>query len=209
MSRQHAAGDEAPPDVIYIIRHGEKPPDPPGHGKHQPVPCGVDFEGGQTEHGLVPRGWQRSGALAALFGPASGEPPAGLRTPGTLLSPSHGEPASTATHRTYQTIGGLADRLGLTIGTPFEEGHEPHLAKNVLNACSGVVLICWDHAHIPALAAAFPVVAGTDIPRQWPGDRFDVIWAFTRQPGTSLPRYAFSQVPQQLLAGDTDTVIPS
>jgi hypothetical protein len=39
----------------------------------------------------------------------------------------------------------------------------------------------------------------------WPGDRFDVIWTFTldRDGG----RYVFGQVPQQLLGGDTDTVI--
>lgn len=39
----------------------------------------------------------------------------------------------------------------------------------------------------------------------WPGDRFDVIWTFTVDPAAG--RYGFGQVPQQLLVGDTDTVI--
>jgi hypothetical protein len=210
MSGQSAAGGGAPPEVVYIIRHGEKPAEPPGgHGNHQPdpgPPHGIDFHGRKDEHSLLPRGWQRSGALAALFSPASSAR-AGLRTPGTLLAPSYGDVSRTSGHRTWQTIQGLADLLGLAISTPYEVGHEPRLADSVLNACSGVVLICWEHHHIPALAAAFPAAPGTDIPGKWPGHRFDVIWALTLQPGSAQPRYAFSQAPQQLLPGDTDAII--
>jgi hypothetical protein len=208
MSRQSASGDDGPPEVIYIIRHGEKPAEPDGHGKHQPdlgPPHGIDFHGRKDEHSLLPRGWQRSGALAALFGPAS--PREGLRTPGTLLAPSYGDPARTAGHRSYQTIQGLADLLELEIGSPHEVGHESRLAASVLSTYSGVVLICWEHDHIPVLAAAFPAAPGTDIPGKWPGHRFDVIWALTRQPGPAPPAYAFSQVPQRLLPGDAGTVI--
>ena len=212
MSRQPAAGGDGPPEVIYIIRHGEKPYDvPAGHGKHQDPdpPHGVDFEGRKDEHSLLPRGWQRSGALAALFHPSSGSSRTRLRAPGTLLAPSYSDLASTIAHRTCQTIQGLADHLGLPIHTPFEVGHEPQLAASLLNTGSGVVLICWEHHHIPTITAAFPAVPGTDIPAKWPGDRFDVIWALTRPPGSAPPRYAFSQIPQQLLPGDTDSVIPA
>ena len=201
MSRQSAAGDGGPPEVIYIIRHGEKPDPGPPHG--------IDFHGRKDEHSLLPRGWQRSGALAALFGPASVASRAGLRTPGTLLAPSYGDPARTTGHRTCQTIQGLADLLELAIDTPYEVGHESRLAASVLNACSGVVLICWEHDHIPPLAAAFPAAPGTGIPGRWPGHRFDIIWALTLEPGPPSPRYAFCQVPQQLLPGDADSVIPA
>ncbi len=68
-----------------------------------------------------------------------------------------------------------------------------------------MVLICWEHQHIPALAQAIAVLDATTIPSAWPGDRFDVIWTFTVDPATG--RYGFGQVPQQLLVGDTDTVI--
>jgi hypothetical protein len=50
-------------------------------------------------------------------------------------------------------------------------------------------------------------VSGTQIPAAWPGDRFDVLWSFTLQPGASPAEYVFSQIPQQLLAGDAATII--
>ena len=84
----------APPSIIYIIRHGEKPADPPATAPGQAPPAlappfGVDFQGNQNPHSLLPRGWQRSGALTVLFDPA-GPLRAGLQTPATLLSPSYG-----------------------------------------------------------------------------------------------------------------------
>jgi hypothetical protein len=214
MTQQPIGGGNAPPDVIYIIRHGEKPADPPLTGPLQPPPApvapfGVDQQGNQDEHSLLPRGWQRSGALAVLFDPAVGALQAGLQTPAALLSPSYGDPGTTASHRTYQTIQGLSDRLGLPIVSAFAEGQEAQLAAGVLSGYSGVVLICWEHDHIPALAASLPAIPGTAIPQPWPGDRFDVIWTFTLVPGAASAQYAFGQVPQQLLSGDTDTVIPA
>jgi len=83
-------GMNVSPEVIYIIQHAEKPLRPPSSG--------VDFEGGQNEHSLLPRGWQRSGALAALFHPDFGPMRAGLRAP-TVLVPSWGHPGKTAAHR--------------------------------------------------------------------------------------------------------------
>jgi hypothetical protein len=206
------SGDQPPPQVIYVIRHGEKPPDPPSdaiHPKSPPgPPFGVDFEGNQDRHSLIPRGWQRSGALAVLFDPTLGATQAGLHPPGALYSPSYGGPRKTMEHRTYQTIQGLAERLGLEINSPFQEGQESDLASSVLRNNSGVVLICWEHGHIPALANAFPLVRNTVIPSRWPGDRFDVIWTFAVAPGAQSTQYVFSQIPQQLLSGDTDTMIP-
>ena len=74
---------------------------------------------------------------------------------------------------------------------------------------SGVVLICWEHSHIPVIASSLPVVSGTAVPRKWPGDRYDVIWSFTLVPGPGPVRYTFDQIPQRLLAGDAGTVIPA
>ena len=202
----------APPGIIYIIRHGEKPADPPAVVPGQPPPApvapfGVDDQGIQNPHSLLPRGWQRSGALAALFDPAAEVLQAGLQAPAVLLSPSYGDPVRTAAHRTYQTIQGLSNRLGVQIASPFAENNEPELAASVLSGYSGVVLICWEHHRIPALASSLPAMPGTVIPQTWPDDRFDVIWAFTLAPGAASAQYAFGQVPQQLLSGDSDTVI--
>ncbi len=214
MNQQPAGGATAPPEVIYIIRHGEKPADPvlagPGQSPPAPVaPFGVNDQGIQDPNSLLPRGWQRSGALAVLVNPALGTLQAGLQTPAALLSPSYGNPGKTAAHRTYQTIQGLSDRLGLQIVSAFAEGQEPQLAASVVNGYSGVVLICWEHDHIPALASSLPATPGTAIPQKWPGDRFDVIWTVTLVPAAAEVQYAFGQAPQQLLSGDTDTVIPA
>jgi hypothetical protein len=211
MSQPPAGGTTPPPATIYVIRHGEKPADPPPPAPGPPPPppgppFGIDSQGVQDAHSLLPTGWQRSGALTALFDPATGALQAGLQTPATLLSPSYG-PDKTAEHRTYQTIQGLSGRLGIAIVSAFAEGQEPQLAASVVSENSGVVLICWEHDHIPSLASSLPTVAGTAIPEQWPGDRFDVIWVFTLVPGTTPPLYSFTQIPQQLLSGDTDTVI--
>jgi hypothetical protein len=196
---------DAPPDTIYIIRHGEKPDDP-APKRSEPPRRGVDFHGNQNEHSLLPRGWQRSGALAALFDPSQGPLRPGLQVPRRLISPSYGDKTKTAQHRTHQTISGISDRLGIVIAADFAKGEEPELAAALAKSGPGAVLICWDHAHIPALATALPLVHGTVIPKTWPADRFDVIWAFTLGP---RDKYAFAQVPQLLLSGDTDKIIPA
>jgi hypothetical protein len=180
------------PENIYNIRHAEKPGEQPG-----PHTC-VDYHGRENEHSLLPRGWQRSGALVTLFDPARG----GLRTPTVLLSPSHDKNAA---HRTYQTLQGLSERFGVPIASPFAEGEEDRLAASLLREHAGVVLVCWDHSHLPALAAALPAGNRKAIPRKWPEDRYDVTWTFTLDPATG--HYTFGQVPQRLLSGDADTVI--
>ena len=194
-------GMDGPPEVIYIIRHAEKPLKPPLWG--------VDYDGGQNEHSLLPRGWQRSGALAALFHPDVGPVRAGLRIPTALVSPSWGHPGKTAAHRSYQTIQGLSEHLGLPITSQFAQGQERELADSLVRGHSGVVLICWEHKHIPVIASSLPVVSGTAIPQNWPDDRYDVIWSFTLVPEPGPARYAFGQIPQLLLAGDSQTVIPA
>jgi hypothetical protein len=143
-----------------------------------------------------------------MFDPRREAPQPGLQTPGALFSPSYGDPRKTTAHRTYQTIQGLAERLGLQINSPFPEGQESDLASSILRDNSGVVLICWEHSHIPTLAKRFPLVPNTVIPSPWPGHRFDVIWTFAAASGAKSAQYVFSQIPQELLSGDADTVIP-
>jgi hypothetical protein len=189
------------PEVIYIMRHAEKPLKPPLSG--------VDYAGSQNEHSLLPRGWQRSGAIAALFHPEFGPLRDGLRTPTMLVAPSWGHPGKTAAHRSYQTIQGLGEHLGEPIMAEFAQGQEKQLADSLIRDHSGVVLVCWEHKHIPLIAAALPLVSDTVIPRKWPRERYDVIWVLTRVPEPGPVRYAFSQIPQQLLAGDAATVIPA
>jgi hypothetical protein len=134
---------------------------------------------------------------------------AGLRTPTVLVAPSWGHPGKTAAHRSYQTIQGLSEQLELPITCRFAQGQEQQLADSLVHGGPGVVLVCWEHKHIPVIASSLPVVDGTAIPRKWPGDRYDVVWSFTLVPGPAPARYAFGQIPQLLLAGDAATVIPA
>jgi hypothetical protein len=196
-----------PPEQIYVIRHGEKPANPPTATATPSPPFGIDINGNQSIHSLLPRGWQRSGALTVLFSPALGVLQAGLLTPTTLFSPDYGKPDKTQGHRTYETIQGLSGRLNIPIDSLFAEGQESALADALVTGYTGVVLVCWEHRHIPAIAAALPTVSDTQIPAAWPGDRFDLIWSFTLQTGTPTPAYQFTQIPQQLLAGDAPTIV--
>jgi broad specificity phosphatase PhoE len=176
---------------IFIIRHGEKPPD------DKP---GVDGDKNPNPHSLIPIGWARANALPTLFtGPIAWFP-----TPTELIAPDYGSPDRDAIERTHETITPLASLLGLQPETPFKEKHEAALGAQVAAATSGMTLICWEHKAIHVIANAIPTPAGTLIPQSWPGDRFDVVWVFEAD---GAGTYAFSQVPQLLLPGDTDTII--
>jgi hypothetical protein len=198
-SIDRAAGQPAQlPQQIYVVRHGEKPPEPAG------PPFGVDVDGNRNRNSLSPRGWQRSGALTVLFSsPIASK--VGLRTPAALYATAYGDAAVTKTHRPYQTILGLSRRLAIPIQSPDFLGQEGPFADAVLSSGAEVVLVCYEHVRIPALVAGFPTVDRGAIPSVWPDDRFDVIWTLTLDPVAG--RYVFGQVPQQLLDGDAGTVI--
>ena len=72
-------------------------------------------------------------------------------------------------------------------------------------ASDGVVLIAWHHEKIPAIANL--ILQNQSAPQKWPGDRFDVVWIFTRA-AANAP-WTFSQAPQLLLSGDSPNVIES
>jgi hypothetical protein len=129
----------------------------------------------------------------------------GLRTPTALYATGSKDAAVTRAHRSYETLSGLSQLLGLPIQSPDPLGQEAAFAEAVLSSGAEVVLICYEHNRIPALVRGIPRVDGSAIPAVWPGDRFDVIWTFTLDRDGA--RYVFGQVPQQLLGGDTDTVI--
>jgi hypothetical protein len=180
---------------IMLIRHAEKPGDPP-------PPHGVDPDGEHDKESLIVQGWQRAGALAPFFAPAAGplQSPL-LATPAHLYASAPGD--GSKSERPLQTITPLAQRLGVQVNLDFGKGDETALAAAIAGQ-GGVVLVAWQHEAIPAIANA---VLGNDttVPQKWPGSRFDVVWVFDLDASTGT--YAFSQLPQQLLAGDSDSVI--
>jgi hypothetical protein len=178
-------------DKIMVVRHGEKPGDPP-------PPYGVDDKGEQDKDSLNVLGWQRSGALACLFSSWGAAARPGLAVPATIFAT---EPKSKS-KRPEETVSALAALLNIATNLGFKDGHEADLAAAAV-AADGPVLIAWHHQGIPAIADAI-LGNSTTTPQHWPGKRFDMVWVFDLIGGA----WAFSQVPQMVLAGDSATPIP-
>jgi hypothetical protein len=92
--------------------------------------------------------------------------------------------------------------LDIRIDLSFAEGEETQVAAAAA-ASDGAVLIAWQHEGISTIADAIPGKGGI-VPPSWPGARFDIVWVFDPQ---SDGTYPFSQLAQQLPAGDLSTVI--
>ena len=75
-------------------------------------------------------------------------------------------------------------------------GQERQLVA-AINASVGIVLVAWEHKHIPLIAEAL----SRDAPAAWPaGGRFDLVWVLDPIAGSGT--YSFKQVQQDLLSGD-------
>jgi broad specificity phosphatase PhoE len=176
----------APQDVVMLIRHAEKP-----DGE---LP-GVDADGNEDDSSLTEVGWQRANRLVDLFDPAQGAPRAGLARPTAIYAA--GVTDDGEGQRTRETVAPLADRLGLPVDTEYGRGQEKKLVDRVVDE-QGPVLISWQHSGITEIADAFPSVKPKP-PSEWPDDRFDVVWTFTR----TDDGWRFAQVPEDLLPGDS------
>ncbi|WP_027500592.1 histidine phosphatase family protein [Rhodococcus sp. UNC363MFTsu5.1] len=179
--------------TIMLIRHAERP-------EGDEPPFGVDRDGTRCDESLTPTGWQRATALAALFAPDAGEPPAGLVRPEALFASTPSK--KDGSKRSLQTISPLADKLGVEVDTDIGRSEVKALAKRVLRT-PGPVLISWQREYLPEIVDALGEIDSTP-PDPWPEDRFDVIWLLTPD-GTR--GWVFSQLPQRLLPGDRATGI--
>jgi hypothetical protein len=175
---------------IMVIRHAEKPPT-------HPPPYGITLEGAREKESLTARGWQRAGALASFFAPTSGH----------FQDPSLAEPQflyaskpirRNGSRRPIETIMPLAEKLAIRINSNFPKSEAEGMLEEAF-LCNGVVLICWQREYIPEIADHI-LGTKTAAPRDWPEDRFDMVWVFDRDPASA--RYSFKQVPQMLLMGD-------
>jgi hypothetical protein len=176
--------------TIMLIRHAEKPDDEDG---------GVDQKGKPDKHDLIVRGWQRAGALVQFF--ANPRDPNGpIKRPASIFAT---EPSSqTASKRPLDTVTPLAEFLSIDIDSDITEGAEQDLVDQAV-ASTGVVLIAWHHEAIPKIANL--ILQNQTAPQKWPGDRFDVVWIFSRAAANGP--WTFSQAPQLLLSGDSPDVI--
>ena len=174
---------------IMLVRHGEKPTDPP--------PYGVTADGERESESLTVRGWQRAGALVAFFAP----------TNNTFQDPALARPqfiyASTPTkrngsRRSTETMTPLAEKLAIRINANYPKLESEKMLEEAF-LCSGVVLICWQHELLPKIANKI-LGNKTVAPQEWPEDRYDMVWVFDRDDASG--NYGFKQVPQNLLMGD-------
>jgi hypothetical protein len=195
-------------DTIYLIRHAERPtdakddePPPPG----LPV-FGFDASGVQDNKSLTARGWTRSGTWAVYFASGTASKPDRIfASSAQKVKVSPGVKDGSNSRRPTQTVQALADKLGCAFDkTTYLKGAEDALVA-ALDQASGVTLVAWQHEKIPDIAARI-LGDPSHAPAAWPGDRFDVIFKFTR-PGAGTP-WEFAQICPQLLAGDLDAEIP-
>ena len=174
---------------IMVIRHAEKPND---------AGAGVTPSGLHDKTALTVRGWQRAGALIALF-----SPPPGISLHPSLATPRFLFASLASSQRPLQTIVPLSEKLRLAVAGG-QRGQEEELVRQV-RACDGPVLVSWQREQIPPLAKL--LLAGSPdeatCPANWPAHRFDVTWIFDLESGV----YRFLQLPHCLLAGDSDSSI--
>ncbi|HEY3334315.1 MAG TPA: hypothetical protein VGK16_03685 [Candidatus Limnocylindrales bacterium] len=178
------------PSVVMLLRHAEKPL---GAGP----PYGVTVDGTPDPESLTPRGWQRAGALVALFvaDPSDARGPR-LPTPTHLFASLVGLHSSS--ERPRETLIPLAERLGLAVDSRFRKEELAGLVRAV-EATDGIVLIAWEHRLIPSIATM--LVGDTSrVPQDWPDDRYDVVWVVEGDgPGDGR---VLRQVPEMVLGGD-------
>jgi broad specificity phosphatase PhoE len=185
-----ASPPAAPRDVVMIIRHGEKP---------DGATPGMDEDGNEDDSSLTAVGWQRAHGLVDLFDPARGAPRPGLAVPQRIYAA--GSTDDGEGQRTRETVAPLATALGIPVDTDLGRGDEKKLVKDVLEE-SGTTLISWQHGGIPEIVDDFPSVSPAP-PKEWPDDRFDVVWTLTR----TTDGWHFTQTPQLVLPQDGSGVI--
>jgi hypothetical protein len=160
----------------------------------------VDEDGTTDPASLSARGWQRAGALAALFTAANlrqAQVPRPVR-----IYAVRPKPGNTTSRRSLQTVMPLAAKMGLDVRLDHAGGDEAALVKDA-KASPGPVLICWKREGIRTIAAHIAGRQSLPIPARWPSQRFDLIWSFT----LSANQWVLTQIPQNLLVGDADEPI--
>ncbi|MFY9936824.1 MAG: hypothetical protein WAK33_08140 [Silvibacterium sp.] len=190
-----------PPSKIMIIRHAEKPPNPPN--KSGPWDVKEDGQSGGGKSLIVP-GWQRAGALNAFFAPYKSKPAnTEIETPHHIYAANpKGE-----TQRPFETVEPLAAWLKYKEGSSQFNvsydvgGGEKDMVKSVLEHGSPV-LICWEHDHIMPdimehINKEVPITNYAHITNPFP-NVFYLVWVLDLKGG----KYTWCSVNQNLMAGD-------
>lgn len=190
------------PSQVLIIRHGEKL----GSADN-------DAEGGPN---LSPRGSARAAALPSLFVPVTPQTDCALAAAAGSVTGIYGQvsiegnaprffkpafvfatQASHQSNRPVETVSPLLAAFNLPLDDSHSDDDYCKVAHDILTHSkytAAVVLVCWHHGKIPALAEAL----GVSQPPSWPGTVFDRVWRLLYSGGTP----SLANLPQQLLYGD-------
>ena len=132
----------------------------------------------ETPRGLTVRGWQRAGALVRFFDPPKpgnfADPR--METPSTIFAVKPND----SSDRPLLTVQPLAQKLGLAVQAPFASDDVASLGR-ALAPIEGVVLVCWRHGDMPALATQ--LCPGMESPPTRDQHGFDQVWVFTHTGG--------------------------
>lgn len=111
-----------------------------------------------------------------------------------FLFATHFTPSS---NREVETLQPLAQSLHLQMNDQYAEDDVDNLTADILGGkyAGKVVLVCWHHGKIAAIAAAL----GVPNPPAWPDTVFDRIWKVEWLQGT----VAMANLPENLLPGDS------
>ena len=159
----------AQPKQILIIRHAEKPVD-------------------SGNSNLAPRGYARAAALVQFFASS-------FTTPDFLIATQK----SSASNRPVETMTPLSTALHMTMNSSIADADYGLLAQQLLTDSQytgKMVIVCWHHGTIPALARALGV---ENPPSPWPDSVFDRVWRIRFADG----QITFDNLPQSLLFGDS------
>jgi hypothetical protein len=112
--------------------------DPPRFSlfRHRGRQFGVDVDGNQSVHSLLPRGMATRRSVGRAVRPRCRAAPGGVADSDRVVLTLHGKPSKTQAHRTFQTIQPLGQRLGVPIQSPLPEGQEFALVAPPAAMCS-------------------------------------------------------------------------
>jgi hypothetical protein len=166
----------ARPARVILLRHAEKPAD-------------------ESDVHLSERGMTRARALPAFL---ATEAVLGTNgQPAALFAPKVTRRGHAS--RPYETLEPLADRLKLSVQTPYGPSDYAALARHILsdpNLDGKTVIVCWIHDYLPALARALGVKPK---PARWKGNVYDHVWIATYKDRDAV----LADLPQSLLPGDS------
>lgn len=165
------------PAQVMIIRHAEKT---------------------ARTNELSIKGKERAAALVPYF----------LETPELIR---FGRPAAIYTSLNRQpdssqlakdTVTALSESLHLPVRDKFESHEYKKMVDEIKNnpAYTGkLVIICWEHNHIPEIARSFGAL---QTPSTWSSNVYDRTWVITFQPSGKA---IFQNLAQKLMFGDAST----